>query len=619
MANIKLDGHTWDTSGVYDAEQAKTQKEINADVSDLKSALDEQSDRINALEGMKFGTAEEIIISGYSASNQTNSTFATAPFVFFRSWMDSSYNYDGKLITGIEIYIRTAGTFSVGYTTSHASRGSSYSSDMLVTIETITATQTGLQIFMFDNPFIVPSTGDLFLGKSTDTAGIYYGNNGSEKGFFYVNTGSSTFADSPASVNVNWIGGTLVDCSNVLPQLSEKPLNVQALLSEYSTNVLFDSFNSGATSSSTMQSAPFVLMKNPKSLSYLYSLRLNIKTIGTLTIGTIKKSNFSVGGTFDADYHSPLATLTIDKTGDVTIYFDELLTVQNDEYIYIGASTDTCVFYYGGSGVDNGFAWTNHNSNIYQSNNSAFGVNIEILAKVVNTDESIYKNKTLSILGDSISTYSGYIPEGNVTYYPSGDVQSVNDTWWKKLADALGMTINVNNSWSGSRVTTTNGDTSAGCMTRSQSLGINPDVIIIWMGVNDFNNEVDIGTYDGTTAIPSTTTTFREAYGVMLNKVLTAYKTSEVWVCTLPQCEQNSSEEFPEINGNEIALAEFNKAILELANAFGVKVLDHNKCGLTYQNMSVYDPNKLHPNKAGHSLIANNDIWTMDNFVRLRY
>ena len=41
MANIKLDGHTWDTSGVYDAEQAKTQKEINADVSDLKSALNE--------------------------------------------------------------------------------------------------------------------------------------------------------------------------------------------------------------------------------------------------------------------------------------------------------------------------------------------------------------------------------------------------------------------------------------------------------------------------------------------------------------------------------------------------------------------------------------------------
>lgn len=232
---------------------------------------------------------------------------------------------------------------------------------------------------------------------------------------------------------------------------------------------------------------------------------------------------------------------------------------------------------------------------------------------------SVYNGKTLSILGDSISTYEGYIPEGNATYYPEGTVQDVSDTWWYKLMTALGMTLNVNNSWSGTRVTTTNGETSAGCMSRTEALGTNPDVIIVWMGINDFNNEVSLGTYDGSTALPQTTTTFREAYAIMLNKILTAYKTSEVWVCTLPQCERNGEETFPEINGNDVALIEFNKAIVELANAFGVKVLDHNKCGLTYQNMSVYNPDELHPNKAGHSLVANNDIWQMDAFVRTRY
>ena len=30
--------------------------------------------------------------------------------------------------------------------------------------------------------------------------------------------------------------------------------------------------------------------------------------------------------------------------------------------------------------------------------------------------ESIYKNKTLSILGDSLSTFNGYLPEGNPHY-----------------------------------------------------------------------------------------------------------------------------------------------------------------------------------------------------------
>lgn len=230
-----------------------------------------------------------------------------------------------------------------------------------------------------------------------------------------------------------------------------------------------------------------------------------------------------------------------------------------------------------------------------------------------------YKGKTLSILGDSISTFSGYVPSGNATYYPNGTVQAVTDTWWKKLIDALEMTLNVNNSWSGSRVTTTASEASAGCMTRCQDLGTSPDVIIVWMGINDFNNEVAIGTYDGKSEVPATTTTFREAYGIMLNKILTKYQTSEVWVCTLPQCERNGSNVFPEINGNGVALETFNQAIKELADAFGVRVLDHNTSGLTYQNMPVFNPDELHPNKYGHSVIANNDIRQMDNTVDKRY
>lgn len=232
--------------------------------------------------------------------------------------------------------------------------------------------------------------------------------------------------------------------------------------------------------------------------------------------------------------------------------------------------------------------------------------------------DSIYKGKRLSILGDSISTYEGYIPSGNVTYYPQDTIQAVTDTWWKKLIDALGMVLDTNNSWSGSRVTTTNGDNAAGCMTRCQNLGT-PDVIIVYMGINDFNNEVSLGTYDGKSAVPSTTTTFREAYGIMLDKILTAYPRAEVWVATLPQCERNTPSGFPEINGDGIALCEFNEAIRGLAAAFGVKVLNHDRSGLTYQNIDVYDPNTLHMNKYGHSLIANNDIRQMDNAVRVRY
>jgi len=232
--------------------------------------------------------------------------------------------------------------------------------------------------------------------------------------------------------------------------------------------------------------------------------------------------------------------------------------------------------------------------------------------------DSIYKGKKLSILGDSISTYEGYIPNGYATYYPNETVISVTDTWWKKLIDALGMVLDINNSWSGSRVTTTGGEISAGCMARCQNLG-NPDVIIVWMGANDFQNEVPLGTYDGKSSVPSTTTTFREAYGIMLDKILTAYPRAEVWVAPIWQFERNGATGFPEINDSGIPLCDFNEAIRGLAAAFGVKVLDHDRGGLTYQNMDVYDPNTLHFNNYGHSLIANNDIRQMDNAVRIRY
>lgn len=250
----------------------------------------------------------------------------------------------------------------------------------------------------------------------------------------------------------------------------------------------------------------------------------------------------------------------------------------------------------------------------------------DISGNVFYSPESIYKGKKLSILGDSISTFSGYIPSGNATFYPRPYCPTVNDTWWKKLIDALGMVLDVNNSWSGSRVTTTAGEESAGCMTRCQNLGTSPDVIIVYMGINDFNGEVSLGTYDGNGTFPTVTTNFREAYAIMIEKIMTAYPHAEIWCATLPSCERNGDLGAPEKNGNNVLLDDFNKAIRNLSQVFCAKVLEHAQCGLTYDNMQIYmgdwtddTHTALHPNSAGHSLIANNDIWQMDSYVRLRY
>ena len=71
------------------------------------------------------------------------------------------------------------------------------------------------------------------------------------------------------------------------------------------------------------------------------------------------------------------------------------------------------------------------------------------------------KIRNAVIIGDSYSTYEGYIPQGYAPYYTpraaerSMDVTSVELTWWYKLSTELGFNISENNSWSGSTVSYT--------------------------------------------------------------------------------------------------------------------------------------------------------------------
>lgn len=223
---------------------------------------------------------------------------------------------------------------------------------------------------------------------------------------------------------------------------------------------------------------------------------------------------------------------------------------------------------------------------------------------------SIFNGKSLSVLGDSISAYTGTIPQGNTPYYTGNNagVSSVNDMWWKKLIDSTGMLLDTNNSWSGSRITGT--DTSS-ANARCEDLG-NPDVIIIFMGINDFIANVQIGSYDGHGDFPTNPATFREAYAMVLSKVLTKYKRSEVYICTLPYMERIGSAGFPETNTNNVTLPEWNNVIIDIAKLFGVKIIYFAQSDLTYQNMDVYmgdwqsaTGKALHPNALGQSVLAN--------------
>ena len=64
---------------------------------------------------------------------------------------------------------------------------------------------------------------------------------------------------------------------------------------------------------------------------------------------------------------------------------------------------------------------------------------------------------SVSILGDSISTFEGWQPPSYACFYTApnqqrNQLESVKDMWWARVMDALGGNLCANSSYSGSRV-----------------------------------------------------------------------------------------------------------------------------------------------------------------------
>ena len=244
--------------------------------------------------------------------------------------------------------------------------------------------------------------------------------------------------------------------------------------------------------------------------------------------------------------------------------------------------------------------------------------------------------KKISFYGDSITTFAGWLPSGNKAFYTGSNcgVNSVYRTWWMKTVQSTGAELCVDQAWSGRCVSNVRDsetdlvNSGAWRQTEVDKLaksGSTPDIIVIKLGINDFNNvSCQLGEYDGTEALPTVPesgfATFRESYATMLDRIMTKYPLAKVYCCTLNQCERSGSVGFPEINGLGESLTEYNDAIKQLAQAFGATVIDHAACGMTYYNMSTYTGDwdsttgkGLHPNANGMAPIAAKTISALVN------
>ena len=223
----------------------------------------------------------------------------------------------------------------------------------------------------------------------------------------------------------------------------------------------------------------------------------------------------------------------------------------------------------------------------------------------------------LSILGDSISTFKGWIPEGNLVFYPeNGAVKDVAQTWWKIVLDELGLTLCANGSSSGSASFgySQEADPMYGCSDHriSQLAGADgeaPDIIIVYMGTNDVLMSAAIGDNDGLQAVgEGLVGSLSDGYTMILDKIKRQYPQAQVYCCTLlPVGDWGTTEAqpfVPFVNGQNVTSEAYSERIRLIAGNRGLPIIDLEKCGITIDNMAEMTADGVHPTAEGMRLIA---------------
>lgn len=277
--------------------------------------------------------------------------------------------------------------------------------------------------------------------------------------------------------------------------------------------------------------------------------------------------------------------------------------------------------------------------------------------EATSSDEKLLSGKTISVMGDSISTYMGYSDSNPISdesctyrfgepyYGPAGSDchctdYLVTDTWWHQAATQLGAEILISNAGNSTGVLWTsyppNADWQqyltdlAGYKTRPYYMGTaeqDPDIIALYLGSADMGrfNPACFGSIDDVnfdTLITQNTDgsytyaepqTVAEAYCVLLHKLQTTYPGAEIYCfTTLPNSGGTVSTIQTRLKNtlpfNEMlkGVAKHHGAILvDLFEEFG---LDPDRDGIvTQEALDKFQPlffEGPHPNPEGFDVIT---------------
>ena len=145
----------------------------------------------------------------------------------------------------------------------------------------------------------------------------------------------------------------------------------------------------------------------------------------------------------------------------------------------------------------------------------------------------------ISILGDSYSTFKGYVlPDSNYVWYPqekaeNNDVQDVRQLWWHQLIREHGYRLCQNNAFSGATICHTGYDgedySDRSYCTRLWYLG-SPDIILVFGGTNDTWAKSPIGDFQYSNWNRHDLFKFRPAMAYVLANLQNRYPGTEIYV-----------------------------------------------------------------------------------------
>lgn len=319
----------------------------------------------------------------------------------------------------------------------------------------------------------------------------------------------------------------------------------------------------------------------------IYKLRLKVLTVGYLTINLINnygKANAKVLKSWK---------LYIRQLGVQTVRLPEDITLEAGQGIGVYAEGDTCAFAYGGTpfgtkyALNGWYQYTAHNYATTPGGNTNQPLGIALIER--GSKLSSLEDKTISIQGDSISTFAGTITDGNATYYSASHkfVNSIDATWWGLLINECRMRLIRNDAWSGSRISGTGDNAMCSVARCSNMKHINstvdtyqygaPEIIVVMAGTNDVSGNVEMGTADGAV------TTYMGAFKTMLANLKSQCRNAKIVVF---QLYRGNVLDYANSGGKH--QYEYQEAMANLCRRYGVYYIGPEHFDLSFPNLQYY-------------------------------